>query len=157
MLWGVEWTGGGRERAMGWGGCRERERERDIEGGREESNERILKLCANKIRGHLHLRWDWVAGVTMATFPRVFKRPALPDSSGEKEKEGKEGARYMGKQWKQRDRAKRDCGVQPKERQEEIGSRGRDRGKVCVCVCVCVKERVSVLEWDWLRGKALNF
>lgn len=75
----------------------------------------------------------------MATFPRVFKRSALPDSSGEKEKEGKEGARYMGKQW---DRAKRDCGVQLKERQEEIGSRGRDRGKVCVCECVLKRESV---------------
>lgn len=65
----------------------ERERVCEKEGGsKKKRNERILKLCANKIRGHLHLRWDWVAGVAMVTFPRVSKRSALADSSWGKER-----------------------------------------------------------------------
>lgn len=54
---GAERTRGVREKATGWGGGVEREGGSRERGG-EESNERILKLCANKIRGHLHLRWD---------------------------------------------------------------------------------------------------
>lgn len=34
--------------------AREREKSRRVEGG----NVGILKMCANKIRGHLHPRWD---------------------------------------------------------------------------------------------------
>lgn len=108
--------GGEKERRLGGITETERKRERETERGREESNERILKLCANKIRGHLHLRWDWVAGVTMATFPRVFKRSALPDSGREKgrekENERKKGARYKERQHKERHRAEGYCGVQ---------------------------------------------
>lgn len=50
----------------------------------------------------------------MATFPRVFKRSALPDSSREtgreKENEGKKGASYKERQHKERHRAKGYCG-----------------------------------------------